>query len=186
MESAALQNCKLRNNYMIKANETLLAQSLISPWWTLLLRGIAAVVLGLYIFARPGVAIATIALFYGLFLLLEGLGQGYRFFANRTGQVKRGYVLFMALVYTLAGVAVIFNPLLSTIISGVVISATIGIFAIISGVIELSSGISPLKGEKVQFDIVQFWCIILFFINAVFDSEPGNCIAVILLGETVH
>ena len=41
-------------------------------WWTLVLRGIAAIVFGLLAWFYPGVTLAVLVLFFGVYVLIDG------------------------------------------------------------------------------------------------------------------
>ena len=42
-------------------------------WWLILLRGIAAIIFGILAFIWPGIALATLVLFWGAFTLVDGV-----------------------------------------------------------------------------------------------------------------
>ena len=42
-------------------------------WWLLLLRGIAAIMFGILAFAWPGITLVTMVLFWGAFMLIDGV-----------------------------------------------------------------------------------------------------------------
>jgi len=48
-------------------------KSLLKNWWILLLKGIVIVILSIYIFLNPGIAVLGLSLFIGLALLISGL-----------------------------------------------------------------------------------------------------------------
>lgn len=53
-------------------------------WWMLLLRGIVAILFGLFAFTMPGVTVLSLALLYGVYAFVDGVTEiGYGF-ASRT------------------------------------------------------------------------------------------------------
>ena len=48
-------------------------QAMARKWWVLLLRGLAAIALGLLIIWWPGVTLLTLVILWGLFALLDGI-----------------------------------------------------------------------------------------------------------------
>src|SRR6187431_1991594 len=47
--------------------------ALAKSWWLLLLRGIAAIIFGVLAFVWPGLTLVTLVLFYGAFVLIDGV-----------------------------------------------------------------------------------------------------------------
>ena len=50
-----------------------LVHTLARYWWLILLRGIVAIVFGIFAFARPGLTLVTLVLFWGAFTLIDGV-----------------------------------------------------------------------------------------------------------------
>jgi uncharacterized membrane protein HdeD (DUF308 family) len=50
-----------------------MVHALAKNWWMLLLRGIAAIIFGVLVFAWPGVTLLTLIWFYGAFVLVDGV-----------------------------------------------------------------------------------------------------------------
>jgi len=42
-------------------------------WWSLVIRGIAAILLGIVTFAWPGITLAALVLLYGAYALVDGV-----------------------------------------------------------------------------------------------------------------
>jgi uncharacterized membrane protein HdeD (DUF308 family) len=71
-------------------------------WWVWVLRGLAAVLLGVAAFAWPEMALTALVLLYGAYALIDGLLNAVSALAGRTA-VRRWWVL---LLQGLAGIAV--------------------------------------------------------------------------------
>jgi uncharacterized membrane protein HdeD (DUF308 family) len=50
-----------------------MARALAKNWWMLLLRGIAAIIFGILALAWPGLTLLTLIMFYGVFVLVDGV-----------------------------------------------------------------------------------------------------------------
>lgn len=50
-----------------------IAKTLSEAWWLFLLRGVAAIIFGVLAFFWPGITLLTLVLFYGAFMLVDGL-----------------------------------------------------------------------------------------------------------------
>jgi len=50
-----------------------LGSALAAQWWTLVLRGVIAILLGVMAFVSPGAVMLSLALFFGVYLLVDGV-----------------------------------------------------------------------------------------------------------------
>ena len=51
----------------------MIIETLKRHWWVPVIRGIAAIVFGIIAFAYPGLTIATLVLFFGAWVLIDGI-----------------------------------------------------------------------------------------------------------------
>jgi len=110
----------------MKANPT--------PWWLVLLTGIAAVVLGVLLLASPGSTTLVIVQFLGWYWLISGIFNIVAMFVDRS---QWGWKLFMGILGIIAGILVIQSPLWAGILVPTVLILVLGIQGIIVGVIAL-------------------------------------------------
>ena len=99
-------------------------------WWTVVLRGVAAIAFGLISLARPGVALLSLVILFGIFAIADGvlalsLGAG--------ALVSRGAMYGRGIVSIVAGVLALAMPQMT----GIVLIALIGAWAIVAGIFEL-------------------------------------------------
>jgi uncharacterized membrane protein HdeD (DUF308 family) len=107
-----------------------------SKWWVLLLRGICAIIAGVFAIAWPGVTLLFLVCLYGAFALSTGLMAIWMGFKGDAGQHWWGMVL-MGVVGVLAGLMAFFWPGATLVALLVIIAAaaiTEGVFEIIAAI----------------------------------------------------
>ncbi|MCX6110582.1 MAG: DUF308 domain-containing protein [Proteobacteria bacterium] len=139
---------------MEAANRTLIAQILTTPWWLQLLRGLLALGFGFYAVTQPVVTLVVLVQFLGAFLCIEGIVLVALAIGNKTAHTKRGYVALRGVFYLLAGVAVLALPLLSALLTAAIVGSFVGIMAIFGGIMEISAGLRPEKGQHNEWSLV--------------------------------
>ncbi len=112
-----------------------------SRWWVVLLQGIAALLLGIFLVAAPGMTIVVIVTFLGAYWLVRGMLDIVSLFVDRTSW---GLKLAVGILGILAGVYVLRHPLWSSVLVLTLIVIIMGIQALIMGVLNLIRG---FRGE---------------------------------------
>src|ERR1044072_3476312 len=121
-----------------------LANALKRAWWTVILRGVAALVFGIVVLAWPGLAFATLLVMFGAFCLADGVFGLWA--ALSGGSDHRWLQLVWALVSIGAGLATLLVPG----VTAVVLLFYIGAWAVTSGVLQIVSAIQlrrEIEGE---------------------------------------
>ncbi len=103
-------------------------------WWMVLIEGIAAVLLGFFLLARPSITAVVLVQFIGVWWLLQGVVSLVGLFTDRS---HWGFKLFMGVLGVIAGATVIAQPFLSPIIMGAIYVIILGVNGLIMGVTEL-------------------------------------------------
>jgi uncharacterized membrane protein HdeD (DUF308 family) len=108
-------------------------------WWTVVLRGAAAILFGLFALFAPGRAFVSLVLLFGIYAIIDGvlaLGLGF------TEHVySRGAMIARGIVSILAGVLALVWPGISALALLVVIAA----WAIVAGAIEIVTAVRLRK-----------------------------------------
>ena len=138
----------------MKAQDTVLAQMLLVPWWAQLIRGLLAFGFGIYAIMQPTLTVATLILFMGVYLFLDGVFLSFRAITGKTGSIKRGYVFFRSLISIGGGLVVFFHPFMATIVTTAMLGWLIGFAALTGGIMEVSSGFSVEKGTNNQWTAI--------------------------------
>jgi uncharacterized membrane protein HdeD (DUF308 family) len=100
------------------------------PWWLVLLQGIAAVILGIFLLTAPGITLLFLIQVLGFFWLMSGILGIVSIFIDSS---LWGWKLISGILGTLAGLVVLQHPLWSTILIPAILVFFLGIQGIISG-----------------------------------------------------
>ena len=127
-----------------------MVHALAKNWWMLLLRGIAAIIFGLLAFAWPGLTLVTLILFYGAFVLVDGV---LAVIAAITGGVpgSRWWLAIIGLLGIAAGLVTFMMPGLTAVLLLLFIAG----WAIATGVFQIIGAI------KLRKEIDNEWLLIL-------------------------
>ena len=109
------------------------------PWWLVLIEGIALVILGMFLLAKPGMTSVIVVQFVGIYWFIAGIFKIISIFVDSE---MWGWKLFAGIVGIIAGIAVIQHPLWSTAVVGNTLIILLGIGGIIMG------GVSIYQGYK--------------------------------------
>jgi len=118
-----------------------LAQVMSRVWWTLLLRGLAAVAFGVLVMTRPGITLAALILFFGVYMVINGvLGAFSALFGKPDGE-NRWLLLGAAAISFVIGLLTLFAPGLTAF----ALLFYIALWAISTGALEVAAAIRLRK-----------------------------------------
>ncbi len=126
--------------------KTVINKYMSCSWGQLLFRGLIALFLGIYAFARPGKMLLILVIVNAAFWIIDGI---FMLFASASGNVKssyRGLVLFQAIIGILAGIAVLTYPIPSTFFLVWMTVIIIAVITMISGIKEIILGLRTKNG----------------------------------------
>jgi uncharacterized membrane protein HdeD (DUF308 family) len=115
-------------------------------WWALVLRGLAAILFGILAFAWPGITLFVLVLFFGAYMLVDGI---FAIVAavRAAGEEDRWWLLLIqGTLGVLAGLVAIFWPGLTALALMYFIAA----WAIVTGIMEIVAAIRlrrEIEGE---------------------------------------
>lgn len=110
-------------------------------WGWVLVRGILAILFGIFALMNPGVALATLVLVYGAYAFADGLLVVVSTLANRRQEPRWVALLFGGILGIAAGILTFIWPQ----ITAVVLLAIIAVWAIIIGIAETVAAIQLRK-----------------------------------------
>jgi uncharacterized membrane protein HdeD (DUF308 family) len=77
--------------------------ALSNAWWVFLVRGIAAVALGLSLWLQPAASLAVLVLFFGAWMLVDGIFTAVGAIAGRGENPEWGWMLVYGLLGAVLG-----------------------------------------------------------------------------------
>jgi len=105
-------------------------QSVSIPWWLVLLEGIAAVIIGLFLLTAPGITLLFLVQVAGFFWLFGGVLRVVSIFVDSS---LWGWKLVGGIIGILAGIVVLQHPIWSTLLVPTIYVIILGIQGIIVG-----------------------------------------------------
>jgi uncharacterized membrane protein HdeD (DUF308 family) len=113
-------------------------------WWTVALRGIAAILFGIISVIAPGITFMSLVILFGVYAIIDGaLAFGL---ASRVPRPMRTTMIVRALISVIAGVIALILPG----ITAIALLLTIAAWAIVSGILEIVMAIrlrKEIRGE---------------------------------------
>ena len=102
------------------------------PWWLILLQGIATAILGVLLITQPGITLATLTIFLGVYWFVLGVIDLVHMFTEPAGW---GWKLFSGVIGILAGLVLIRHPLWSAAIGASLLVWIVGFLGLLFGVV---------------------------------------------------
>lgn len=115
-------------------------------WWVFLLRGLIAIAIGVLAWLLPGISLAVLVLFFGAYVLVDGILGVWTAISGR----KEHEDWWVLLLWGLVGIGVGILTFLAPGITALALLFYIAIWAIATGVLEIVAAIRlrrEIKGE---------------------------------------
>ena len=120
-------------------------------WWSLLLRGVAAIAFGVLTWLQPQASAAALLLIFGAYVFVDGLLGVYAALRSRNHSRHWWVLLIWGLIGVAVGVMTVINPA----ITGLVLTMYIAIWALVTGVLQI------LVAIRLRKEIQGEWVLIL-------------------------
>jgi uncharacterized membrane protein HdeD (DUF308 family) len=104
------------------------------PWWLLLLQGIIAFILGIYLLAYPLQTLMVLIVFLGAYWFVSGI---FTLVGAATDNSHRGMKILLGILGIILGLLILAYPYYSTLIVPFIFIIMVGVLALIYGFIAL-------------------------------------------------
>lgn len=124
----------------------MLIETLKRHWWVPVLRGIAAIIFGIIAFTHPVMAAATLVLFFGAWVLIDGIFRVVGAIGHRASDKEWGSGLIIGILGIIVGLLTFHAPGVTALALVIYIAA----WALMTGVTEITLAIKmrrEIKGE---------------------------------------
>jgi len=139
-------------------------------WWLYLTRGILAILLGITVLLLPGVTFTFLVIFWGAYMLADGLFASVAAITDRHNRKGRGWFLASGIISLLVGILVLLNPFAWAI----ALVYIVAFWALLAGIIEIIAAIrlrKVIKGEG--WYILVGVLTLLFGVSLLFSPLAG-------------
>jgi len=153
-------------------------ESLKRHWWVPVIRGIAAIIFGVIAFVYPGLTIATLVLFFGAWVLIDGIFRIVGAIGHRASDPDWGWHIVIGIVGIIVGLLTFHAPQITALALIIYIAA----WALMIGATEIAFAIKlrrEIKGE--WFLILMGLASIVFAILLLWNPIAGAAAVIWLI-----
>src|SRR6266850_2307834 len=129
----------------------MLIETLKRHWWVPVIRGIAAIVFGIIAFVYPGLTIATLVLFFGAWVLIDGIFRIVGAIGHRASDPDWGWQLIIGILGIIVGLLAFHAPG----VTALALVIYIAVWVLMIGATEIAFAI------KVRREVKGEWLLIL-------------------------
>ncbi|MGE0172984.1 MAG: HdeD family acid-resistance protein [Oligoflexales bacterium] len=112
-------------------------------WWSWVVRGLAAIILGVCAFTVPGITLAGLVLMYGVYAFVDGIVKIASVFVSRVEREREG--VWWPILGGIAGIAVGVMTFMYPAITLVALVYLVAAWALVTGILEVASAIELRK-----------------------------------------
>jgi uncharacterized membrane protein HdeD (DUF308 family) len=156
----------------------MLLETLKRHWWVPVIRGIAAIVFGVIAFVYPGLTIATLVLFFGAWVLIDGIFRIVGAIGHRASDPDWGWQLVIGLLGIIVGLLTFHAPQITALALVIYIAA----WALMIGASEIALAVKmrrEIKGE--WFLILMGLASIVFAVLLLWNPIAGAAAVIWLI-----
>jgi uncharacterized membrane protein HdeD (DUF308 family) len=158
----------------------MMIETLKRNWWVSVIRGVAAIVFGVIAFAYPGLTVATLVLFFGAWVLIDGVFRVIGAIGHQASDPEWGFHLIIGIIGIIIGFLTFHAPQITALALIIYIAA----WALMIGATEIALAIKlrrEIRGE--WFLILMGLASIVFAVMLLWNPVPGALALVWLIGS---
>jgi len=156
----------------------MLIETLKRHWWVPVIRGIFAIVFGIIAFVYPGLTIATLVLFFGAWILIDGIFRIVGAIGHRASDPDWGWQLVIGILGIVVGLLTFHAPQITALALVIYIAA----WALMIGASEIAIAVKmrrEIKGE--WFLILMGLASIVFAVLLLWNPIAGAAAVIWLI-----
>src|SRR5437667_9111719 len=155
----------------------MLIETLKRHWWVPVIRGIAAIVFGIIAFVYPGLTIATLVLFFGAWVLIDGIFRIVGAIGHRASDPDWGWHLVIGILGIVVGLLTFHAPQITALALVIYIAA----WALMIGASEIAIAVKMRREIKGEWFLILMGLISIIFAVMLLWNPIAGAAAVIWL-----
>lgn len=164
------------NPNIVNQARSLLTNAGIGVFWVIIVRGILAILFGVILLAAPAAVAIAIAIFIGVWLIVDGVLTIINANTARKTGLSWGFELASGIVYVIAGLLIAIAPLSFAVISGVFILWMLAVGMLVRGIFSFAS--KSFKGWSKTLGVIDI--IFAVVLGIVLFASPGGALAALV------
>ncbi len=150
-------------------------------WGFVLLRGLALLILGVFLLSKPGVSVLVLILFLGAYFFVDGIFTILKSITGRKYVKGWGWGIFLGTIEVLAGIIVFARPVASSIITVGFLAYFIAFIALFLGVLGIITGIRLRKEIKGEWSMILGGLLAVIFGIILLANPQASIISLIVV-----
>src|SRR5207245_8064609 len=146
-------------------------------WWVPVIRGIAAIVFGIIAFVYPGLTIATLVLFFGAWVLIDGIFRVIGAIGHRASDPDWGWHLVIGVLGIVVGLLTFHAPGITALALVIYVAA----WALMIGASEIVLAVKLRREIKGEWFLILMGLISIIFVVMLLWNPAAGAAALIWL-----
>jgi uncharacterized membrane protein HdeD (DUF308 family) len=155
----------------------MMVETLKRHWWVPVIRGIAAIVFGVIAFTHPVMAIATLVLFFGAWVLIDGMFRVVGAIGHRASDPDWGWHIVIGIVGIIVGLLTFHAPQITALALVIYIAA----WALMIGASEIAIAVKLRREIKGEWFLILMGLASIIFAGLLLWNPVAGAAAVIWL-----